>query len=329
MNNSQHNHVSSKLIPNKVCFVEIDDNHVEQRLDNFLMTLLKGVPKTYIYRIIRKGEVRINKARAKPSSRLEIGDLVRIPPIRMPGETNKRVLVPEKYQFLNDTILYEDDDLLVLNKPSGLAVHAGSGIQTGLIEALRAVRTDCRFLELAHRLDRETSGCLVLAKNRSSLKKLHEDFKTNSAKNALLNKRYQALVMGQWQGGKLRVTKPLLKNMSKSGERVVVVNEEGSYASSIFTPVKIYEQASLLEVKLLTGRTHQVRVHAQSEGHPLAGDEKYGDKNFNKVIQKSGLKRLFLHASQIEFNHPKNDQRIKISCPLADELEQVLKKIEG
>lgn len=313
---------------NKVYFVEIDEKHAGQRLDNFLMTLLKGVPKTYIYKIIRKGEVRINKSRAKPSSRLQITDSVRIPPVRVSDRSEKETPSRERYEYLQDAVLYEDNELIVLNKPSGLAVHAGSGIQTGLIEAFRVVREDCRFLELAHRLDRETSGCLVLAKKRGALKKLNEDFKNNSAKNALLSKHYQALVMGQWNDGSLRITKPLLKNTAKSGERVVVVDERGSYASSIFTPVDVYTEASLLRVKLLTGRTHQVRVHAQSENHPLAGDQKYGDKTFNKMMQKLGLKRLFLHASQIEFNHPVSDKRIKVSCPLPDELQQVLKTLE-
>ena len=317
----------SKTVNNKVYFVEIDQNHAEQRLDNFLLTLLKGVPKTYIYRIIRKGEVRINKSRAKPASRLQIGDSVRIPPVRVTDSSQKERPSMQKYQFLKEAILYEDNELMVLNKPSGLAVHAGSGIQTGLIEALRVVRSDCRFLELVHRLDRETSGCLVLAKKRSALKKLHDDFKTNSAKNALLNKYYQALVMGCWQGVQRRVTKPLLKNTPKSGERMVVVDEQGSYASSIFKPLQTYSQATLMEVKLLTGRTHQVRVHAQSEDHPLAGDKKYGDKSFNKTMQKIGLKRLFLHASQIEFNHPVSGERLKIRSQLPDDLEKVLQSL--
>jgi len=307
----------------KAYLVEIDDEHAGQRIDNFLITHLKGVPKTRIYRIIRKGEVRVNKGRVKQTTRLQLGDSVRIPPIRQ-TEQSAQCLDGSRYRFLNKAILFEDEALLVLNKPSGMAVHAGSGIKVGVIEALRALRTDIKYLELVHRLDRETSGCLVLAKKSSVLKSLHTDFKNNSLKNARLDKRYLALVMGKWRQGQRRVTKALNTNAKRHGERFVVVDDNGSYASSIMTPRSVSDIASLIEVKLLTGRTHQVRVHALSENHPLAGDQKYGDRVFNQQIKSSGLSRLFLHACSIKFVHPISDQAITVAAPLPDDLNTVL-----
>ncbi len=313
---------------NKASFVEVDAEHAGQRLDNFLITRLKGVPKTMIYRIIRKGEVRINKGRVKQTTRLVEGDLVRIPPIRQ----NERVapdVQMKRYSFLSHAVLFEDDALLILNKPSGMAVHAGSGIKVGIIEALRAIRTDLKYIELAHRLDRQTSGCLVLAKKSSALKAINEDFKNNSLKNNRLDKRYLTLLKGRWQYGERRVTKGLNTNAKRHGERHVVIDENGSYASSIMTPKSVGQLASLVEVKLLTGRTHQVRVHALSEGHPVAGDERYGDKDFNKLLkQHHSLSRLFLHAAQLSFIHPVSQQKIKISAPMPDDLVAVIKSLK-
>jgi len=315
---------SSKLpkLPAKAYFVEVDENHVGQRVDNFLISHLKGVPKTHIYRIIRKGEVRVNKGRVKQTSKLKKGDLIRIPPIRL-GEANKEKLDGARYSFLNKAILFEDDALLILNKPSGMAVHAGSGIKVGIIEALRALRSDLKYIELVHRLDRETSGCLVLAKKASVLKTLHEDFKTNSLKNARLDKRYTTLVKGLWKHGQRRVTKPLNTSARRHGERFVVVDQEGSYASSIMTPLAVSEIASLIEVKLLTGRTHQVRVHALSENHPVAGDARYGDREFNKFMKSVGLSRLFLHAVRLSFTHPLSEVLMTVEAPLPDDLNKV------
>ena len=311
---------------NKAYFVEVDSEHAGQRLDNFLLTHLKGVPKTHIYKIIRKGEVRINKGRVKQTTRLQSGDKIRIPPIRQ--SPNKEQLGDaSRYEFLHKLVLLEDDSLLVLNKPSGMAVHAGSGIKVGIIEALRALRIDLNYLELAHRLDRETSGCLILAKKSSALKALNEDFKNSSVKNPRLSKQYLALVKGQWRGGQRRITKALNTQAKRHGERIVVVDDNGRYASSIFTPVDISEVASLISVKLLTGRTHQVRVHAQSERHCLAGDQKYGDPEFNRKMKSSGLSRLFLHASSLGFHHPVSQQKMKIEAPLPAELNNVLKKL--
>lgn len=314
---------NKQALPTKPYFVEVDEEHEGQRLDNFLITHLKGVPKTHVYRIIRKGEIRINKGRVKQTTRLKEGDSIRIPPIRL-SESSSTVLDGSKYAFLNKSILFEDEGLLVLNKPSGMAVHAGSGINVGVIEAIRALRTDLKYIELVHRLDRETSGCLVLAKKSSVLKTLHEDFKNNSLKNPRLDKRYLCLVKGKWQGGQRRVTKALNTNAQRGGERMVMLDENGSYASSIIRPIDTSDFASVLEVKLLTGRTHQVRVHSLSEGHPLAGDQKYGEREFNKAIKTSGLSRLFLHAARLTFYHPMTKAEVTIEAPLPNDLGAVL-----
>lgn len=311
----------------KVNFVDIDAEHAGQRVDNFLITLLKGVPKTMIYRIIRKGEVRVNKGRVKQTTRLHEGDVVRVPPIRQAVRPSIDVQA-KRYAFLLNAILYEDEAVLVLNKPSGMAVHAGSGIKIGIIEAMRAIRSDLKYLELAHRLDRQTSGCLVLAKKSSALKSLNEDFKNNSLKNNRLDKRYLTLLKGRWQHGERRVTKALNTNAKRHGERHVVIDTKGSYASSIMKPISVGDIASLIEVKLLTGRTHQVRVHALSEGHPVAGDDRYGNADFNKLVkQENGLTRLFLHAAQLSFTHPASQKRIKITAPMPDDLVSVLQSL--
>ena len=311
----------------KVNFVDIDAEHAGQRVDNFLITLLKGVPKTMIYRIIRKGEVRVNKGRVKQTTRLHEGDVVRVPPIRQAVRPSIDVQA-KRYAFLLNAILYEDEAVLVLNKPSGMAVHAGSGIKIGIIEAMRAIRLDLKYLELAHRLDRQTSGCLVLAKKSSALKSLNEDFKNNSLKNNRLDKRYLTLLKGRWQHGERRVTKALNTNAKRHGERHVVIDTKGSYASSIMKPISVGDIASLIEVKLLTGRTHQVRVHALSEGHPVAGDDRYGNADFNKLVkQENGLTRLFLHAAQLSFTHPASQKRIKIAAPMPDDLVSVLQSL--
>lgn len=310
----------------KVRFVEVGEEHAGQRVDNFLFTQLKGVPKTHIYRIIRKGEVRVNKGRVKQTTKLTAGDQVRIPPVRM-SDRKPHEIDGARYAFLSKAVLFEDDALLVLNKPSGMAVHAGSGISIGVIEALRALRSDLKYIELAHRLDRETSGCLVLAKKASVLKELHEDFKNNSLKNARLDKRYLTLVEGKWKYGERRVTKALNTDARRHGERFVVVDEHGSYACSIMTPKATSEIASLLEVKLMTGRTHQVRVHASSESHPVAGDPKYGDSAFNKRMKSMGLSRLFLHAMSLRLYHPVSGERMTVEAPMPNDLITLINKL--
>ena len=311
---------------NKVSFIEVDEEHCGQRLDNFLITHLKGVPKTKIYRIIRKGEVRVNKGRAKQGTRIAQGDMIRIPPLRI-STTNEDKFNTKRYEFLQNTTLFEDDALLIINKPSGMAVHAGSGIKVGIIEALRAIRSDLKYLELVHRLDRDTSGCLVLAKKSNALRELNADFSNNSLKNARLEKRYLALVKGRWRYGQRTVTKSLNTEARRHGERTVVVDQTGSYASSIMEPANVSGVASLIQVKLLTGRTHQVRVHAQSENHPVAGDQRYGDPEFNKMMKKKGLTRLLLHSASLQFIHPISKEKIFVEASLPPDLVGVLNEL--
>lgn len=309
---------TQKTTPSKVQLLEISENQEGQRLDNFLLARLKGAPRSLIYRIVRKGEVRVNKGRIKPDYRLKSGDLLRIPPVRIaertPAEPAAKVL-----QILNDAIIFEEPRFLIINKPSGMAVHGGSGLKFGVIEGLRALRPDAPYLELVHRLDRETSGCLIIAKKRSALRRFHEMLRENK-----MDKRYRALVMGEWFGKSRTVNAPLIKNEIRSGERIVTVSEAGKPSRSIIRQLSIGEQASLVEVKLETGRTHQARVHSASIGHPIAGDEKYGDKAFNKIMRRHGLKRLFLHAVSLRFTLEPDDKPIEISAPLTDDLLQLL-----
>ncbi len=302
--------------------VTVGEESSGQRIDNFLLKFLKGVPKSRIYRILRKGEVRVNKGRIKPDYRLQNGDTVRIPPIRMSEQAPPPAPGSRVQKLLEDSVLYEDKGLLILNKPSGMAVHGGSGVSFGVIEALRALRPDDRFLELAHRLDRETSGCLVIAKKRSTLRAFQELLRSGG-----LEKYYQALVMGRWKGGKRGIDAPLRKNTLRSGERIVIVAEDGKPSLSIFEPDAIYNDCSLMRVKLITGRTHQVRVHAQHSGHPIAGDDKYGDAAFNRQMAEQGLHRLFLHACELRFTLP-DEATIHVEAPLDDELQSVLNRLE-
>ncbi|MGH1429251.1 MAG: RluA family pseudouridine synthase [Arenicella sp.] len=321
-----------------VSFQTIDESNSGQRLDNFLLKVLKGVPKTYIYRIIRKGEVRVNKKRAQASTRLKDGDIVRIPPVRVsqPKELDDKSVA--RHSYLLDGILYEDNDVLVLNKPSGLAVHSGSGLQFGVIELLREL-TNYKFLELVHRLDRATSGCLLLAKKRSVLTELSAAFANNNQKNNLLDKRYKALVMNGLESPSKMVIAPVSKRAMSAGEHKMVVVEEDQleqspgvqFAKTKFHTIETFQykkqSMSLLEAKLFTGRTHQVRVHAAHVGCQLLGDEKYGDYQCNKLMQSAGLNRLFLHASQLRFPHPIKKENITVTAPLPKELDAVLKKI--
>lgn len=308
--------------PPKVRIVEIDDERAGQRIDNFLLASLKGVPKSRVYRMLRKGEVRVNKGRIKANYRLKSGDAVRIPPVRVAEESAPVNPGTRVLKRIETGIIAEEKGFLLLNKPSGIAVHGGSGLNYGIIEALRVLRPDAPYLELVHRLDRDTSGCLLIAKRRSVLRELHRLLRENG-----MDKRYLALVKGQWQGGERRIDAPLLKNTLKSGERVVTVNAEGKSAVSIFRPVTVFADASLLEVRLLTGRTHQIRVHAASIGHPIAGDDKYGDVNFDREMKKYGVRRLFLHARSLSFSLAGLDEQLptyQFTAPLGDELEAVL-----
>lgn len=304
----------------KVQWLTVDAEYAGQRIDNYLIRILKGVPKSMVYRILRKGEVRINKGRIKPTYRLKAGDELRIPPIRMSADSNPGSSAAG--ERLESRILYEDKRIIILNKPSGIAVHGGSGIQFGVIESMRKSRTDLHYLELVHRLDRDTSGCLVLAKKRSALRQLHELLRVGK-----IQKRYLALVQGNWQYGTKRIDVPLQKQVLRSGERVVRVSEHGKAASSTFRPLAVSSKASLLEVEIHTGRTHQIRVHAAHTGHPIAGDEKYGDESFNRYLASLGFKRLFLHARGIAFELEEPHVDIAINAPLDKKFEDVLSKL--
>jgi len=300
--------------------VTVGEEYSGQRLDNFLMRELKGVPRTLVYRIIRKGEVRVNRGRVQPSHKLSAGDLVRVPPVRAaepgqsPSEASARKIL--------EHVLLEDDRLIVIDKPSGLASHGGSGIKFGLIELMRAARPDLEYLELVHRLDRDTSGCMILAKRRSALRALHEQLRESR-----MDKHYLALVKGHWDYGTHRVELPLATHTRSGGERHVTVDDSGKYALSIFRPVDISREASLLEVKIGTGRTHQIRVHATAMAHPIAGDAKYGDEAWNKVCGKLGLKRMFLHATALTFDHPKTGESVLVNAPLPQDLSLAMDRI--
>ena len=298
--------------------ITVDEFSIGQRLDNYLVKQLKGVPKSHIYRIIRKGEVRVNKGRKKADYRLISEDIIRIPPIR----TSTTVAVKPSdnlLETLNNSILFEDKGLLIINKPHGMAVHGGSGVTIGIIEALKSQYREP--IELVHRLDRATSGCLILAKKRSVLKALHEQLF-----NHQLEKRYIALVKNSWSKKRHTVDAPIYQNSRNS-----VIDSKGKESLSHFHPLKNFQiddySASLVDVVIETGRTHQIRVHAKYAEHPLAQDNKYGDPNFDKLMKKKGLNRLFLHAKAITFTNPMTNEIQKISAPLPDDLEKFLAKL--
>ncbi len=303
-----------------VYIVTISADEAGQRIDNFLRTHLKGVPKSMLYRILRKGEVRVNKKRIKPEYKLEAGDEVRIPPVRV-AEREEVTVSPKlsKIASLTDAILFEDDDILVINKPSGTAVHGGSGLSFGVIEGLRALRPEARFLELVHRLDRDTSGILLVAKKRSALRSLHEQLR-----NKGIQKDYLALVRGNWPSHVKAVQAPLLKNILQSGERVVRVNSEGKPSETRFKVEERYAQATLIKASPITGRTHQIRVHTLHAGHPIAFDDRYGDREFDRQLTSTGLKRLFLHAAALRFTHPQSGEIMRIEAPLDASLKHCL-----
>jgi 23S rRNA pseudouridine955/2504/2580 synthase len=297
-----------------VRLVTVGADSVDRRLDNFLLTELKGLPRTRIYRLIRTGEVRVNKGRVKPAYRLAAGDVVRIPPVRGLRD-GAAVLAAPKVAWINDCVVYEDEYLLVINKPSGLAVHGGSGISHGAIELLRSARPDSRYLELVHRLDKDTSGCLLIAKKRSALRQLHDLFREGQVR-----KIYLALLKGQWAGGMQEISLPLVTEHRKGGERHVRVGEDGKPALTRVFPQEQFVDAVLARIELLTGRTHQIRVHAAAIGHPVAGDERYGPTPWRPF----GLRRLFLHAHRLEFAHPNTAARVRVEVPLDDSLLEVL-----
>ena len=308
--------------PARARLVSIDARHERQRIDNYLLAALKGVPKSHIYRLLRTGQVRVNKGRIKPVYRLKAGDVVRIPPLRLEERTSPGAPGKHLVQRLQASFLYEDEDLIVLDKPSGMAVHGGSGIRHGVIEILRHCRPELDDMELVHRLDRETSGCLMISKRREVLLILQQHLKEDD-----IRKQYLALLQGAWRGGARTVDAPLCKNQRQSGERVVRVSPQGKAAKTVFRPREVFAGASLMEVDLRTGRMHQIRVHAAHMGRPIAGDQKYGDADFNALMKSRGLKRLFLHAASLEFFHPGLREKIRVDAPLGDELEGVLSEL--
>ena len=317
MSNADNNSASA------VRLMEISSEQAGQRIDNYLITLLKGVPKSRIYRILRKGEVRVNKGRIKPTYRLKPDDVVRVPPVRM--EEKPEAIRPPDAQMerLEKAIIFEDKGLIIINKPAGLAVHGGSGLSFGAIELLRASRPTAPYLELVHRLDRDTSGCLMIAKKRSYLRHLHDQLRMDKK----IRKHYRALLCGHWDKGKHHENAPLLKVAHSSGDRMVRVHETGKESHTLFKSITTHKQASYMEIELFTGRTHQIRVHAAHCGHPVAGDDKYGNKDCNRELKKVGLKRLFLHAYRLEFEHPGSGQEMDIIAPISDELNSVLDKL--
>ncbi len=300
----------------KVSLITVDTEHEGRRLDNYLGWLLGNVPKSRIYRIIRKGEVRVNKGRIRPNHRLNTGDVVRIPPIRL--ETPKDTLKQDErtIEKFQQAVIYEDEHLLVINKPFGMPVHAGSNYKYGLIERLRQARSDTDdYLELVHRLDRETSGCLIVARRPKVLRDLNVMLKEKD-----MQKTYQALVCGQWTYGEILIDQPLKRDIIRSGERMVEVRDDGKKSETLFKPLIVNKKASLIEVSPLTGRTHQIRVHAAWRGHPLVGDRKYGDESCNRRFRDLGVKRLCLHAAALSFLHPVTGIQLTVESSLPEDI---------
>ena len=309
----------------QVSFITISEENATQRIDNFLITHLKGVPKSMIYRILRKGEVRVNKKRVKPEYKLNNGDEIRIPPIRVAEKTTPEISTKlNKVADLEKAIIYEDDVILAINKPSGIAVHGGSGLSFGVIEGLRALRPEAKFLELVHRIDRETSGVLLIAKKRSALKALHEQLRLKQ-----MQKNYLALVKGNWPSECKVVQAPLLKNVLKSGERVVKVDKEGKPSETRFKVEERFDFATLIKASPVTGRTHQIRVHTQYANHPIAFDDRYGDNQFDMQLANTKLNRLFLHAANVKFIHPKTLQEMQLHAPMDDKLQACLNQLRN
>lgn len=303
-----------------VRFLTVDERGDGQRLDNYILRECPGVPKTRLYRAMRKGEIRVNKGRAKPDQRLLLGDSVRLPPLSAPPAREPGAAPPGWQERLAASVVFEDDQLLAINKPSGIAVHGGSGLQFGLIETLRSMRPDARFLELVHRLDRETSGLVLIAKKPAALRALHEQLRAQGK----IDKRYLALAEGSWPRHLRLVEAPLQRFERKSGERMVKVAKDGKPSTTEFRIRENFAQVTLVEARPLTGRTHQIRVHALHAGHTLLGDGKYQTPISEAYARKLQLKRLFLHAESLAFML--NEQRYELKAPLDDELTSVLKR---
>ncbi len=309
----------------EVKWLVVDEESSGQRLDNFLMRHLKGVPKTHVYRIIRSGEVRINKGRCSADSRVQAGDEVRVPPVRVSDKMAEKAARPAPGREF--PLIVEDEHLLAIDKPAGVAVHGGSGVSFGVIEQLRQARPQARLLELVHRLDRETSGILLVAKKRSALKNLQDQFRERET-----GKTYLALVQGDWPTRLKVIDEPLHKYLLPDGERRVKVtgkdDPDGMRAITLVKVAQRLQGCTLLEVTIKTGRTHQIRVHLASQGHPIAGDDKYGDFEWNKRLQKQGCKRMFLHAWRLQFNHPATGERVALQADLPTELQQCISHVQ-
>lgn len=310
----------------KVAYVEAGEGEAGQRIDNFLARILKDVPRSRLYRILRRGEVRVNGKRAAASQRLVAGDRIRLPPLqRGTAMQQDAPRAPSRAlrEFVTSAVIYEDRDLIVLNKPAGVAVHGGSGLNFGVIEALRAAHPELAELELVHRLDRETSGCLLVAKRRAVLRELHALLRERR-----MEKRYLALVVGRWPFGAKTIELPLMTHQRQGGERVVRVHAAGREASTRFEPLQHFgKMATLLDVSLGTGRTHQIRVHAAHAGHPIAGDEKYCERELDARIRAEGLQRMFLHAHSLSFTRPGADEPFTVTAPLPPELQSVVDRL--
>ena len=302
-----------------VRIIEVTEEHDGQRLDNFLMRLCKGVPKSHIYKAVRGGEVRVNKGRVAPDDRIKLGDIVRVPPMRLPAPDEKRAVPGCEFP-----IVFEDEGLLVIDKPAGTAVHGGSGVSFGVIEALRAARPEAKFLELAHRLDRDTSGLLIIAKKRNVLLALHEMFRTSGG-----SKHYLALVEGDWVNARQHIRLPLVKWTTQTGERRVKVEAEGQVSHTIVSAERRFNGYSLVDAELRTGRTHQIRVHLASSGFPIVGDDKYGRDETRAQFTKLGFTRMFLHACRLEMPHPLTQEPMVLEAPLPPTCEKILQKLEA
>ncbi len=312
----------SSLGKDAVTWLEVGEDSAGQRVDNFLLKMCKGVPHSHIYRILRSGEVRVNKGRIQADYRLQLGDQVRVPPIRVAQREDKPVAPAREFP-----VVFEDDAVLVIDKPAGVAVHGGSGVSFGVIEQLRRAYPQAKFLELAHRLDRETSGLLIIGKKRSALVRLQDEFREGG-----MGKRYFALVKGRWLNQSQHIRQPLYKYLIENGERRVRVDSEGKSAHSIVRLVKRWRTGqgyfSLVEVELKTGRTHQIRVHLTHAGFPLLGDDKYGDFALNKELQRLGLKRMFLHAAKLDLKHPVSGESLALEAPLPQELAEFIRRLD-
>lgn len=306
----------------RVQTVTVTEEDAGQRIDNWLLKRLKGVPKTHVYKLLRSGQVRVNKGRAGPQRKLATGDVVRVPPVRIAAPDAPRRVPDDLLRRVESRIVYEDDHLMALDKPAGLAVHGGSGVGFGAIEVLRALRPGARSIELVHRLDRDTSGLLLIAKRRSALRTLHE-----AMREGRVEKRYLALVAGAWRGGTRTVDAPLEEHRPESGERVTRVGPQGRAAVSHFIPERQFRDSTLVAVDIETGRMHQIRVHAAHIGHPVLGDAKYGDRMANRAAKAMGLDRMFLHAFRLAFAHPADGREVRLEAPLDEALGALLERI--